>query len=81
MQIQRNLACVIEGTNFLLLALLFCLLPSVEIPDLWDFTQTGKFIVFSYAILGISVLSIFYFLFFFSQQQQQQKKGKEASYR
>ena len=42
----------------LCICLLLIILPSVNMPELYNSTQTGKFIFFAYAMIGISFLFV-----------------------
>jgi Ca2+/H+ antiporter len=48
---------------YLLLFLLFTVLPSLVMPELMQSTQTGKFFSFAYSLLAVVVLFLLYNLF------------------
>ena len=47
---------LIGFAGFLIVFVLFCLLPLVVLPELKDPTQSGKFLVFSFCIVALTVL-------------------------
>lgn len=49
--------------SYVLLILLFTFLPSIVVEELMHPTQTGKFFVFTYGLMGVTVLFLMHRLF------------------